>query len=175
VLEEHGDWEAYRPLNEALSVHRNFADLPYRSKSKLRPAISDFIYWFGFLTAEPEKSEHLAEPLDLWVDNVKLFKEAIRAHDGNSLAFVDIANSEIPTHCVPIILPDDLLTVSPTNLVGAMWMEMIDGFERLVEGGRTPEFSNCAVCSRWYERMRVDQKFCSQNCKMKEYRTRTGR
>jgi hypothetical protein len=168
-----GPWETYFPLQSQISVHRNFAALPSRVTDRFIEELLRFIYWFGFLEIE-HPGPGYGEYLGYWRDELRQMQAAISAHDQNKL-LSSLINQKLSDHCTPILTPDDGLTITPVNLLGVMWLEHASVVERSINKGRAVVFRQCLVCSRHFEQVRRDQKFCTHNCKMKEYRTRTGR
>ena len=166
-------WEGYLPLKSQISLHRNFAALPSRVTNRFVGELMRFVYWFGFLENEYHKLGY-GEYLDFWHEEVKLMQAAVRAYDQNELVLL-LVNQKLADHCAPTLTPDDGLTITPTNLLGVMWLEFASATDRRVNGPKAPVFRQCLVCSRYYEQARRDQKFCTHACKMKQYRTRTGR
>ena len=62
------------------------------------------------------------------------------------------------------------LWLTPTNLLGALWLQ----FARAVEASKT--YSRCQVCTQWFEvsseGKRRHSKYCSDRCRVKAYRDR---
>ena len=62
------------------------------------------------------------------------------------------------------------LRITPTNLLGALWLQ----FARAVEASKT--YRRCRVCTQWFEvsveGKRRHSKYCSDRCRMKAYRDR---
>jgi hypothetical protein len=65
------------------------------------------------------------------------------------------------------------VVVMPLDLEGAAWLEFADA----VLGHRT--FRQCGACSQWFEVApdvgRTDKRFCSDVCRVNNWRNRTGR
>lgn len=178
-----GPWETYYPLQSPISLHRNFAALPSQITDRSTEELFQFIYWFGFLEIE-NPGPGIGERLSFWFYELREMQTVVSAFDARFEIAETLShppdcertliNQKLIDHCKATLTPDDAVTVAPTNLLGVMWLEYASAVHRLAEG-RRPAFRQCAVCARHFEQARRDQKFCTQNCKMKEYRTRTGR
>ena len=65
--------------------------------------------------------------------------------------------------------PTDLkLSLFPTSLSGAMWLQ----FARSVE--KRSDFKVCPQCGDWFEVVRKGKEFCSNRCRTRAHRSRTA-
>ena len=65
---------------------------------------------------------------------------------------------------------DDVVFVF-TDLLGWAWYEVAQAM--FAANKQQPHiFIECAVCTRWFKRVRVDQLYCSQSCNAKSHRER---
>ena len=169
TVDHRENWEPYAPLDSAVSLHRNLARLSLLSAREFGAEVLQFIYFFGFLF-EALPPAGYSERLSMWRREVDDIFEAVVGYENQEVNHLRITD-KLLEHCGASFTPDYGLAVAPKNLVGVMWIELAGAYEELL-GGRSPAFLDCEICARVFSRSRKDQRFCSHNCKMKDYRER---
>jgi len=90
-------------------------------------------------------------------------------------ALVDMVNANLRALCSPALVDSEgavRLTVQPSNLLGAMWLQLA----RAIEGKR--EYLRCEECGDWFDvgsdSSRSDRRTCSDRCRQRKYRRRVA-
>ncbi len=172
IRRKGGPLSAYRPLESARGLARQFASLPEKTpkgKTVLRPqALLKFANEFGLLGVG--LSEH---PRDedgrWWYDHVWGVRHVIQKIDDGKKKEMASAFTEnvVPQLTVRIEVPlegNPSLKVAPLNLLSAMWIQIAG------EITDQTKFRRCLWCPKWFPHgpgtgHKATKRFCSDRCR----------
>ncbi len=168
IRRKGGPLRAYRPLESAHGLARQFASLPLEEPKKIR----EFANEYGFLAAE--FSGH-SVPLtylehgQLWYAHIKGVSHVVQEIEAGHKQAMAAAFTEyvVPQMTVRIEAPLEgrpSLKVAPLNLISAMWLQ--------IAGEITDEtkFRRCLWCPQWFPHgpgtgHKATKRFCSDRCR----------
>ena len=167
IRRKGGPLRAYRPLESAPGLARQFASLPREPQALLA-----FANDFGLLGVG--RSEHPGEPAWeepglWWHENVFGFKLVVRDIDsGHKRAMASAFTKYVAPHMtVRIEVPlkgRPSLKVAPLDLISAMWLQIAG------EITNETKFRKCLWCPKWFPHgpgtgHKATKRFCSDRCR----------
>jgi hypothetical protein len=159
IRSKGGPPHGYRPLEDRQGMFRQFASL-----KKDPDAIMEFVNEFGLLGVGADE-----EHMETWQAAIEYMEPIVRLIDDGTLKeatylFNARTHPQMSMRINNPALKRARLQVTPTNLLGAMWLQL--GGE-ITHGTK---FKTCKTCPTWFPvgpgtNNRVTREYCSNRCR----------